>query len=408
MKIAQGLVAALMLATASTAWSAAAPDDRYVAGWATTLDAPSPLSADQVGRGPTTLTETVDIAVSGDKVRLRFSNLLGAARLEIARASVGVASEGVALRFRGKPDAALPPGMAILSDPLKLSVKRGDRLRISFVLKPGLASAPVHNLTLEPWAYAGDAAPPASVGTDEPDWAQPWRLVDRVLVRAEKRPVLAVALGDSLTDGDGDITSKRETWPWIVSTTGDLVVLNLARAGSRLERDGIGLSGVHRLQAEALAIPAVKVLFLEFGLNDIGFPGVSLGPRLLERADATPGEQELEGVFTDAIDTAHRHGVCVVVATVPPFHDADLPGYFSEDKERTRQAVNTWLRRATPADAVMDIDARLQDPASPGRLAPVFKSQDGLHPNHQGQEVMAQAARSAFDRLKAECKRPGG
>jgi lysophospholipase L1-like esterase len=382
----------------------------FVTAWATTLDAAEPASV-TTGKKQRTQYETVDLALSGSQVRLRFSNKLNLKRLDIVAASIAPVSNGrtvgrrLVLRFAGRTGAAISPGGVLFSDPIKFRVRAGDRISISFTLRQPLEEAPFHDITLDPPAYSDNGQRLSGDRTTRPDPAQPWRLVDRVLVNSMQTANLAIAVGDSLTDGDGDISSKRETWPWIASTASSkqLVVLNLGRAGSRLGRDGLGLSGLKRLQSDGLTIEHLKYVFLEFGLNDLGFPGVTLGSTLLESPARAPSEQELEGAFTTAIEIAHRRRICVVLATIPPFRDAEFPGYFSEDKERMRQQLNAWIRQTAPADVVMDIDEALRDPNSPARLREVFKSKDGLHPNRRGQKVMARTALMAFDNAKAKC-----
>ncbi|MES2056480.1 MAG: GDSL-type esterase/lipase family protein [Pseudomonadota bacterium] len=382
----------------------------FVTAWATTLDAAEPENL-ATGKKPRTQYETVDLALSGTQVRLRFSNILNVKRLDIVEASIASVSNGkavgkrLALSFGRRRGTMISPGEATFSDPMKLLVRAGDRLSISFTLRQSLEEAPLHDITLDPPATSDSGESASGSGTRPSDRAQPWRLVDRVLVNPRQAANVAIAIGDSLTDGDGDISTKRETWPWIVSKTLSerLIVLNLGRAGSRLERDGLGISGLKRLRSDGLTIQHLKYVFLEFGLNDLGFPGVTLGSKLLETPARAPSGQELERAFTKAIAMTHQRAICVVIATLPPFHDADFPGYFSEGKESARQQLNAWIRHAAPADAVMDIDESLRDPTSPTRLREAFKSRDGLHPNRLGQKVMAQTALEAFNKAKAKC-----
>jgi lysophospholipase L1-like esterase len=74
-----------------------------------------------------------------------------------------------------------------------------------------------------------------------------------------------------------------------------------------------------------------------------------------------------------------------------PCEGVDIPGYYSEAKEATRQTVNNWIRTSRAFDSVVDFDAVLRDPDHPSRLLPRFASEDHLHPNDAGYQAMAEA-----------------
>ena len=61
------------------------------------------------------------------------------------------------------------------------------------------------------------------------------------------------------------------------------------------------------------------------------------------------------------------------------------------DTEAKRQAVNTWIREQSPADAVVDFDAAVRDPADPSRIAPYFDGSDHLHLNLAGYVALGNA-----------------
>jgi lysophospholipase L1-like esterase len=83
--------------------------------------------------------------------------------------------------------------------------------------------------------------------------------------------------------------------------------------------------------------------------------------------------------------------VKLIGSTITPYEGVDVPGYYSEAKEATRQAVNKWIRTGRVFDGVIDFDAVLRDPDHPSRLLPRFASDDRLHPNDAGYRAMAHA-----------------
>src|ERR1700687_3584171 len=61
------------------------------------------------------------------------------------------------------------------------------------------------------------------------------------------------------------------------------------------------------------------------------------------------------------------------------------------DTEAKRQAINTWIREQSPADAVIDFDAAVRDPADPSRINPDYDGSDHLHLNLAGYQAMGNA-----------------
>jgi lysophospholipase L1-like esterase len=73
-----------------------------------------------------------------------------------------------------------------------------------------------------------------------------------------------------------------------------------------------------------------------------------------------------------------------------------LSGYYSEAKNAARQAVNNWIRKGGEFDGVIDFDAVLRDPDHPSRILPRLSSEDHLHPNDAGYQVMADSINLAL------------
>ena len=111
---------------------------------------------------------------------------------------------------------------------------------------------------------------------------------------------------------------------------------------------------------------------------------------LADPADVRTPE-DLIDAYRQLISRAHARGVKMIGATITPFEGVDVPGYYSESKEATRQTVNKWIRTSGSFDGVIDFDAVLRDPDHPSRLLPRFASEDHLHPNDAGYQAMADA-----------------
>ena len=70
--------------------------------------------------------------------------------------------------------------------------------------------------------------------------------------------------------------------------------------------------------------------------------------------------------------------------TTPP-----LDYYYNPEKEKTRQAVNQWIRESKEFDGVIDFDALARDPQRPSHIRAAFDSGDHLHPGDAGYQAMA-------------------
>jgi lysophospholipase L1-like esterase len=235
-------------------------------------------------------------------------------------------------------------------------------------------------------------------------------LVSAVLVPAEPSQRLVVAFGDSITDGDQSTLDADHNWPSDLirrlrnSPEGsNVAVVNEGIAGNRLLGDCFmasvgcfGVSALARFEKDALALPGVTHVVLLEGVNDIGFAGAKLGDGYLADPADVRTPEDLIAAYRQLISRAHANGVKLIGATITPFEGVDIPGYYSESKEATREAVNKWIRTSGSFDGVIDFDAVLRDPDHPSRLLPRLASKDHLHPNDLGYEAMVEAIDQAL------------
>ena len=374
-----------------TAWSAswiAPAQPLWGSGFVLPLGMPEQLE-------DVTVRQFMRVSVGGERVRLVVDNRYGEQPLVIGRALVARDDDGpggLPVRFQGSERVTVAAGARAVSDPVDLRVADSTRLRVDLYLPHRTRLAGFHwdarDRTL---LLAGDMA-----GRPAPSGAPALgtrAFLSSVLVESARRPVAVVALGDSITDGNGATPGADHRWPdflaWRLAPQG-VSVLNAGISGNRLLRPGMGEGGLARLGQDVLQQPGVRSVVVLLGTNDIGWPGGPFAPR-----DTVPGVEELAAGFRQLVAQAHLHGVRVVGATVPPFEDAlqgtPLEGHYSPAKEAVRQALNAWIRDGGAFDSVVDFDRVLRDPARPARLRATFDSGDHLHPNDAGYSAMAQA-----------------
>ena len=401
--------------------------DRWVATWATAVVArpqgpPAPVAAaagspcpplvfgpgpGRQGGGPPpappaplnfsnqTLRQIVHVSLGGERVRVVLSNAFGSVPLAVGAAHVALRTKDAAidpksgrpLTFGGSSSAIIAAGAVIVSDPVSLAVPRFADLAIDVYL-PGDTAASSSPLTTHAGAlqtnyvstggnHAGAADFPAATTT------QAWFFLARVEVAAPEQAGAVAAFGDSITDGTRSTPDTNGRWPdhlakRLAAANAQIGVINLGIAGNRVLCDGAGVSALARFDRDVLVQPGVTHVVVLESINDIG----------IGRSSPSPSAAELVAAHRQLIERAHAHGLRIFGATLTPYEGA---AYATPEGEAKRLAVNEWIRTGKAYDGVIDFDAAVRDPASPGRIQPQFNPGDNLHMNDAGYKAMADA-----------------
>jgi lysophospholipase L1-like esterase len=214
-----------------------------------------------------------------------------------------------------------------------------------------------------------------------------------VLIDALPDSRTVVALGDSITDGNGSTPDADRRWPDFLArrlAPHGVAVANAGISGARLLNDGMGERALARFEQDVLRQPGVSDVVVLLGINDIGWPGSPFAP-----AETMVTLNELTAGFRQLAATAHARTIRITVGTLPPFEGAlegtPFAGHYNPQKEVLRLRLNDWIRGAGIFDGVVDFDAVLRDPARPQRMRAELDSGDHLHPGDAGYRKMADA-----------------
>lgn len=376
---------------------------QWVRSWAA---APQRAAREIPAIADATLRQEVRISCGGSRVRVRFTNELGAAGLTIGAARVGIASPEKTLvrgsdrplTFAGRSSTFVPAGAPAISDPVDLVVPALATLVVSVYLPGSVSEVTGHNLVAGPgWIIRGDQ----TAACELPSAAEP--LHGRALLSGVETlvsgPALGiVAIGSSTTDGAGATNAAGGGWPeqlaarFAVAATRPVAVANQGISGNHLLGDGFGASILARFDRDVLASPGATHLVLLGGMPDIAY-SIAHGEVDAEHAGvmatAAPiGTADILAGYRQLIARAHAHGVAVFGATLTPYGGSRSS---TPEGEAARQHVNDWIRSSGAFDAVLDFDAVWRDPGDPTRLAARFDFGDHMHGNDAGYRALADA-----------------
>jgi lysophospholipase L1-like esterase len=406
-RVCRGLIGVLMLLAGVIAGPAAAAQAapiHWIGTWAASAQPDANLTlTDQ------TVRNIVHVSAGGSRVSVRLTNAFGGKpappgdafadtyTLNVAKATIGLAQRGSAavqgstqvLTFGGDSSVEVPPGADVWSDPVRLPVRARSNLAISVYVHGQSPNATFHSDTHQTnYLAAGDHAADISGDAFTTTTAH-WFFLDAVDVAAPARRGSVVTLGDSITDGAASTLNTNHRWPdylarrligaqWPVRG-----VLNEGIDGNEILHDfdccGGNPNAQERLDRDVLSQDGVRDVILLEGINDIGHHGSEI-----TAARITQGYRHL-------IERAHRKGLRVIGGTLTPFENTTIPGYYSPQKEATREAVNQFIRTSGAFDGVVDFDRALRDPSHPLSMRPAYDSGDHLHPNDAGDRAMAAA-----------------
>ncbi|MEV4096560.1 GDSL-type esterase/lipase family protein [Streptosporangium saharense] len=339
-----------------------------------------------------TLRQILHLDGGGTTLRVRLSNRYGTAPLTVAAARVAVrpaagkAAEidpgtDTGLRFDGRDGTTVPAGGEVVSDPVELAVEAGTDLVLSLYLPEETGLATFSHQPIETGYVAeGDAVSATTLPGAREVGARFY--VTGVDVLAPEGTTVAVAFGDSWFEGVGTTPGTNRRSPNLLNRRlARGWVVNQGIAGNRLLTDEVGEHGLARFDRDVLQVPGVSHVLINFGINDLGLPG------LLGQPSVTA--EEIVAGFTELARRSHEAGLRILVATVGPFADSVYSGMDSPEVREIRRTVNAWIRDTDVFDGVFDVAAAVQDPQRPDHLRAEFDSGDHMHLNDAGAQAMA-------------------
>lgn len=376
---------ALGLAVLALAGSAsAAPVRAAGSGWTSTWNsalAYAPLSGPWANQ---TLRMVARVSAGGTSLRIHLGDEFSPQAAQIGHVTVGTQLNGgttvelvpVTVTFGGAQAVAVPAGGSVVSDPVAFTVAPNTRLLISIYIPPGanLAQTTRHDLAGETeYNYNGGDVSGNRFYPTSNSFAFT-TLLDGIDV-SSAAPATVVAVGDSITDGNGSASDTDTRWPNYLSgrVAPGLAVIDQGISGNWVTADqgASGQSLLNRWQRDVLDQPGVRSIIDADGINDLR-GGVSA--TTLEAAQAL------------LVASAHAAGLRILLSTITPCVGDSL---CTAAVEAQRLAYNAWVLAGTSgADGVADFSSATAVNES---LKGSYDSGDHLHPNAAGAAAMANA-----------------
>lgn len=391
-------------------------DENWVSAWSTSV---IDVSIQELGEGvgmvgvPVVCVSSrvsIEPTMSGNKVRIVYSNEYGVLPLRIAASTVAQTdaentkaidtSTLTDITFSGKKSVAIPAGERMVSDAVDFEVIAGKRITINTFCRSVNVMKTVGLIGGDSYISLGNSTRKESVYgprlkvTADSGAYEIIPMLAEVDVAAVEDASTCVIFGDSTVDNEVPrylSAALRENGIDNVSVT------QAAIKGNRLVCDGVGKfgrllgeAGVDRFQKDVLDQAGVKSVIVKIGINDVIHPNCATKKG---KAPVATYEDMLEG-YEKLINACHERGIKIYLCEMSawegytrgifiPWGDV----HWSTEIDSLRYEVNEWIRsKDCPADGYIVTD-RLNDPDNSNAILPAYTT-DGIHYTDEGTHVL--------------------
>ena len=341
--------------------------------------------------------QVVKVSIGGNVIRLQLSNELSSEPVEITSVYIAKAGNGPEiyktsakyLQVGKKRQVVIPAGKAVFSDALKFKLQPLERVSITINYLKAPKEPTVH-MGSRTTSYILRGVTNSYTDFTTAFKEDHWFNISAIDVLDATASSIAI-LGNSITDGKGSTTNAQDRWPDFLSAAlnngagfnlfkvGKTGILNLGIGNNRILSVGLGAPGKERFDRDILAQRGLRAVIIFEAINDIG---TSTNP------DETA--RKLVEAYQVMVKKARQRGLKVYMGTITPFRGCR--GYFTEEREKARKIVNSWIRTTHEIDGFIDFDALMRDPSAPEQLRREWQIGDWLHPNPVGYKQMGEYA----------------
>ena len=330
------------------------------------------------------LRQIVRVSISGESIRIKFSNKYGESILKIQKSTISNSkSQGTSeiytnstkiITFSGKEKINIAAGEEIYSDTINYSLKALSEIAISiyFGIVPSKLTGHGNSVT-NSFIEEGDKIDNNifSLNYKTPHWY----FIESIEVISNKLQKSIVCFGDSITEGVGSTIDKHNRWPDKLAEKlqKNKIYSNLAVVNAGIGGNRICDQGLERFEHDVLNITGIKYIIILYGINDM--------------IHLNTTANEIISAYKQIIEKAHKNNLYIYAGTLLP---AGKWSTWISENEKERLKVNEWIRNTKKEDGgfdnYFDFDKNLKDNNNQTNLAEIYDSGDGLHPSAKGYE----------------------
>ena len=361
-------------------------ESTYFTTWGTSIH---PTKFPPINLNNKSLRQIFRISVGGDKIRIKFSNLIGNNNLEIKEVFIAnLISESEIkkrtmkhLTFNGKLNIIIEKGKEIYSDTIFYPLKTFSEIAISIYFGSVPRELSGHNYSLT-YSYIERGNTIKKRKFSNKYKVAHSYFISLIEISSHKPKEVIVCFGDSITDGVILKNNIRDNYPDILfdniynnNGNEEIAVIN-----EGINSDKLIIKGIERYQHDVLDIKGVRYIIVLYGVNDLNV------------LNAT--SEEIISGYKTIIQKAHKNNIFIYAGTILPFSSYRVKYIWNKDKEKVRKKVNDWIRKIKPEnggfDAFFDFDKYFKDPKNETRMKDIYDCGDGIHPSLEGYKKMVE------------------
>lgn len=366
-------------------------------------------SADETPINPAlkenTVRQQVQVTLSGDQIKLTFSNKKGDIPLVIESVHIAKMVNGgtdpsiytdtdTVVTFDGSESVTIEAGQTVTSDAISFSVEALDNVAVSmkFGKYTGGEVTCHRGARANTWVAEGDQVSAETISGNVKVMTS-WYYLEELSVYSEAGTKTIVCFGDSITDGANTTTNALARWSDVLasklaSSDYNVGVVNKGIGGNAIF-GGLGPAAKDRFYHDVIETEGVRYCIVMIGINDIGGATEDISDKLIEQ-------------YKEMISLCHENGIAIYGATLTPIKGN---GYYSELHEQIRQSLNEFIRSEKSGfDGVIDFDSVMQSQEDPEQMPAEYVRgwNDFLHPGDYGYSIMGEYAFNALDAIWSE------
>ena len=362
-------------------------ESSYFTSWATGI---YPTKSPKIELHDNSLRQIIRVSAGGEKIRIKFSNLIGESPLEIKKVCIADLISDTEinvktskfLKFNGKNNIIIEPENEIYSDTISYPLKTFSNIAITVYLGkiPNELSGHSYSYT---YSYVEKGNKINKRKFSERNKIDHWYFISALEISSDNPKKVIVCFGDSITDGVKWNGNYRDNYPailfsklYIENKITDISVVNQG-----INADMMFVRGLKRYEHDVLDIKGIKYIIVLMGVNDINVIN-------------STSEKVISG-YKQLIKKAHEKNILIYGATIMPFSTYKCKYLWNLVKEKHRNNANKWIRNTKPQnggfDAFFDFDKFVRDPLNATSLGPFADSGDGIHPGTGGYEKMVES-----------------